>query len=121
MLAEYMFRQVEAKAVETVKSSRFISLSSDEVTSIDNGSWISIHCYIVQNWSRVPILISLKRVQGQATSANLLHLILSTVKHKGGVYGDDLVHKLMSFGVGKIRRHGVQVQPLLCIVICIQR
>jgi hypothetical protein len=80
MLAECMFRQVEAKTLETVRSSRFISLSCDEVTSIDNGSWISIHCYVVQN---------------------LLQVILNAVRHKGGVYGGSLVHKLMSFGVGK--------------------
>jgi hypothetical protein len=113
MLADCMFRQVEAKALETVRASRFISLSCDEVTSIDNGSWISIHCYVVQNWSRVPILISLERVQDQATSTNLLNLILSAVKHKGGVYGGDLVQKFMSFGVGKIRNPQDQIQPLL--------
>jgi hypothetical protein len=62
VLAECIFRQVEAKALEMVRSARFISLSCDEVTSIDNGSWISIHCYVVQNWSRVPILISLQHV-----------------------------------------------------------
>jgi hypothetical protein len=102
MLVECMFWQVEAKALETVRSIRFISFSCNEVTSIDNGSWISIHCYVVQNWSRVPILISLERVQDQATSSKLLRLILSAMKHKGGVHGDSLVHKLMSFGVGKI-------------------
>jgi hypothetical protein len=85
MLAECMFRQVEAKALETVQAARFISLSCDEVTLIDNGSWISIHYY----------------VEEQATSVNLLRLILNTVKLKGGVYGSNLVHKLMSFGVGE--------------------
>jgi hypothetical protein len=96
------FGTFEAKALETVGSTKFISLSCDEVTSIDNGSWISIHCYVVQNWSRVLILLSLERVQDQATSSNLLHLILSAVKRKGGVHGGSLVHKLMSFGVGKL-------------------
>ena len=47
MLAKCMFHQVEAKALEIVHAIRFISLSCDEVTSIDNGSWISIHCYVV--------------------------------------------------------------------------
>jgi hypothetical protein len=49
ILAECMFRQVEAKSLEMVKSARFISISCNEVTSIDNGSWISIHAYVVQN------------------------------------------------------------------------
>jgi hypothetical protein len=58
MLAECMFRQVEAKALETVQAARFISFSCDKITSIDNGLWICIHCYVVQNWSKVSILIS---------------------------------------------------------------
>jgi hypothetical protein len=49
ILAECMFRQVEAKSLEIVKCARFISTSCNEVTSIDNGSWISIHAYVVQN------------------------------------------------------------------------
>jgi hypothetical protein len=38
MLAECMFRQVEAKALDIVNSARFFSISYDEVTCIDNGS-----------------------------------------------------------------------------------
>jgi hypothetical protein len=101
MLAECMFHQVEAKALDIVNSARFFSVSCDEVTSIDNGSWISIHCYVVQNWTRVPILITLEQMKEQATSTNLLHIILKAVKDKGGVSDGDLVHKLMSFSVGK--------------------
>jgi hypothetical protein len=101
MLAECMFRQVEAKVLDTVNSARFFSVSCDEVTSIDNGSWIRVHYFVVQNWTRVPILIMLEQVKEQATSTNLLHIILKAVKDKGGVCDGDLVHKLMSFGVGK--------------------
>jgi hypothetical protein len=105
ILAECMFRQVEAKSLEMVKSARFISISCNEVTSIDNGSWISIHAYVVQNWSRIPILITLEHIQDQATSVNLLQIILKAVKDKGGVHDNGLVEKLMSFGVGKSSFH----------------
>jgi hypothetical protein len=101
MLAECMFHQIEMKALDTVSSARFFSVSCDEVTSIDNGSWISIHCYVVQNSSKVPILIMLEQVKEQATSTNLLEIILKAVKDKGGVGDGSLIHKLMSFGVGK--------------------
>jgi hypothetical protein len=33
-----MYRQVEAKALDTVSSANFFSVSCDEVTSIDNDS-----------------------------------------------------------------------------------
>ena len=49
MLVECMYRQVEVKALEKIRLAKFFSVSCDEVTSIDNGSWISIHYYVVQN------------------------------------------------------------------------
>jgi hypothetical protein len=101
MLAECMIRQIEAKALDTVSSARFFLVSCNEVTSIDNGSWISIHYYVVQNWNRVPILIMLEQVKEQTTSTNFLEIILKAVKDKGGVGDGSLVHKLMSFSVGK--------------------
>jgi hypothetical protein len=33
-----------------------------EVSTIDNQSWLSIHYYVVENWVRIPILISLDKV-----------------------------------------------------------
>jgi hypothetical protein len=49
ILAECLHRQVELKTTEVIVAAMYISMSCDEVTSIDNSLWISIHCYIVQN------------------------------------------------------------------------
>ena len=62
----------------------------------------STACYVVQNWTKVPILLSLKRVHQQAILANLFQLILSPIKHKDDIYGSSLVQKLMNFGVDKL-------------------
>jgi len=35
----------------------FIEVIIDEVTSIKNMQWLSIHLYMVQNWKRIPILL----------------------------------------------------------------
>jgi hypothetical protein len=43
-----------------VQQARFILINCDEVTTLDNQSWISIHVYIVENWCRVPILLNLE-------------------------------------------------------------
>jgi hypothetical protein len=36
-----------------------VSLSCDEIIAFDNQSWMSIHCYAVENWMRVSILMNL--------------------------------------------------------------
>jgi hypothetical protein len=36
---------------------KFISISCDEVTILDNQSWISVHAYVVENWRKQPILL----------------------------------------------------------------
>jgi hypothetical protein len=41
-----------------VQHAKFISINCDEVTTLDNQSWISIDVYIFENWHRVPILLN---------------------------------------------------------------
>jgi hypothetical protein len=38
----------------------YVAFMCDEVSTMDNGSWISIHAYVMQHWVKVPMLISLK-------------------------------------------------------------
>jgi hypothetical protein len=98
-----MWRQVEAKHKEKIQYARFISVTCDEVTSIDNGSWISIHAYVVQKWSQVLILLTLVHVLEGGTFDNLTKVIIDAVKEKGGLGQDDIPEKLMCFGVGGIQ------------------
>jgi hypothetical protein len=37
-------------------------MSCDEVTTINNQSWLFIHVYVTEEWKRVPILLNLQRV-----------------------------------------------------------
>jgi hypothetical protein len=62
--------------------------------------------------AQATMLISLERVKEQATSENLLRLILNSVKLKSGMYGRNLVHKLMSFEVGE------KLHVLLVVAAC---
>ncbi len=57
VMAECLHKQVLNKMQEIVASSRYFVFFYDEVTTIDNQSWISIPCYIVQNWCHLPVLI----------------------------------------------------------------
>jgi hypothetical protein len=76
-------------------------VTCDEVTSIDNGSWISIHMYVVEKWSRVPILITLAHVLERATPDT--QLIIDAVKDKGGLAHNDIPERLMCFGAGELQ------------------
>jgi hypothetical protein len=33
---------------------QYLSFTCDEVSIIDNQSWLSVHAYVVQNWLRIP-------------------------------------------------------------------
>jgi hypothetical protein len=44
-------------AIQTIK---FINVSCNEVTSIDNQSWIFIHVFVVKDFKRTPIFVNLE-------------------------------------------------------------
>jgi hypothetical protein len=47
VLVEFMYMQIQDTTVKAIQSTRFIICSCDEVTTIDNGSWICVHAYMV--------------------------------------------------------------------------
>ncbi len=59
ILIEFMHIQVKNDIVKAIQFVQFIALSSDEVTTIDNGWWICVHLYVIDCWTRVPILVCL--------------------------------------------------------------
>jgi len=45
---------------ECVQKNKIISLNCDEVTTIDNQSWLSMHVYVTNLWKQIPILLNLQ-------------------------------------------------------------
>jgi hypothetical protein len=84
----------------TIQVVEYLSITCDEVTTIDTQSWINIHTSVVQDWAKVPIFISLEQVTKGATTINLTKVIIEAVTMKGGLGKDDISSKLMLFGVG---------------------
>jgi hypothetical protein len=60
VLTKFMYMQVQDTIVKAIQSIRFITCSYDEVTTIDNGSWICVHAYMFDSWIKVPIFFVLK-------------------------------------------------------------
>jgi hypothetical protein len=84
VMAECLHKQVIKKMKEVVAGSKYFALSCDEVTMIDNQSWISIHYYVVQDWCHLPILIFLEQIIEGGGSNNLTKVIMVIFFKNGG-------------------------------------
>jgi hypothetical protein len=83
VMAECLHKQLIKKIKEVVVGLKYFSLSCDEVTMIDNQSWISIHYYVVQDWCHLPILIFLEQIIEGGGSNNLIKVIMGIFFKKG--------------------------------------
>ncbi len=45
-----------------IQVAHYVALNYDEVSIIDNQSWLFVYYYMVENWARILILICLERV-----------------------------------------------------------
>ncbi len=55
----------------------FLTLSIDEVTIVDNESWISVHGYVFENWWNTLVLLHLERVIDSATIKIICNVMLN--------------------------------------------
>jgi hypothetical protein len=58
-MAKFVHQEVLRVTRATMGATHYVALNYDEVSTLDNQSWLSIHCYVMQNWVKIPILISL--------------------------------------------------------------
>lgn len=99
-MVEYMSKVV--KMVQSmVLATNFIWLSVDEVTIVDNQSWLYMHGYMVKNWRRVSILLSLQRIDG-GNNDNLTKVILSAAMQHACCIEAKVAEKLMCFDVDSV-------------------
>jgi hypothetical protein len=54
-------------------------LFCDEITSIDNQSWLWIHAYTIQNWTKVPMLLFLEHLMDDFNVTNLIKMIMQAI------------------------------------------
>jgi hypothetical protein len=59
LITKYLYRQVIRKVVEVLAATRYVSITCDEVITMDNQSWISMHAYVIEDFYRKLILVSL--------------------------------------------------------------
>jgi hypothetical protein len=61
---------------------QYLSLTCDEVSTINIQSWLLIHVYVVQNWLKIPIFLSLEHVVVGSSVDNLTLILMQTLMHQ---------------------------------------
>lgn len=75
-MAEHLHSCVLTALKLVVQNAKFVSISADEVTAVDNTSWIGVHVYAVQSWERIPYLLHLSCVSDCGTADHLINVIM---------------------------------------------
>jgi hypothetical protein len=82
-----------------VQAAAFISLSADETTAVDNNSVIVVHCYVMSNWGRQPLMVALMKLESNgATSDSLTKVIMSALTVNCALDEATVASKLLCFG-----------------------
>jgi hypothetical protein len=83
-MVECMHKQVIKRVKEVIANSKYLALSCDEVTTVDNRSWISIYSYIAQDRCCILVLIYLEWVIEGGGVDNQTKVIMGVLKKHGG-------------------------------------
>lgn len=74
-------------------------MNCDEVTIVNNQTWLLVHIYVIDGWKWVPILLNLQRILDGVTSTNLTNLIMWNLVEFGSMTETDVANKLVCYGV----------------------
>jgi hypothetical protein len=83
-----------------LQGARYFSVSYNDVTTMDNGTWVSIHVYVVKDYERLPMLAALEHVQEGATSNNLTKVVMTNLQALSGFDQEERAARLVCFGAG---------------------
>jgi hypothetical protein len=60
IMAEHMYSCVQDQMKAMIQAASYIAVTVDETSTCDNRSYIAVHVYVMQNWARIPLLISVE-------------------------------------------------------------
>jgi len=114
-MADHLAIALADHTKKVISKARFFSLSADEVSTIDSQSWLSIHLYVCIGWKRVPILLSLSRLEDGNGASAVRDCIEGMVTHHSGLAEGEVAKRLVCFGADGVSvfqgsRNGVTTQ-----------
>ena len=77
----------------------FISISANEVTTIDNQQWLFVHVYFAMYINRQSHMLCIRLMNDDTNAANLTEKITDQLFMHRGLSEQQLGEKLMCFGV----------------------
>jgi hypothetical protein len=100
---------------EKIASARFLSFSLDEVTTIDNTSWICMSIYMVNEHIRHSYLLVVHKMKENSTTKNIYELVNNILKEIGGMDHLMITKRLLCVGadgalVMKGQRNGLCIR-----------
>jgi hypothetical protein len=98
IMANFMYAQVTNAIVAIVHVANYVAFTCDEVNMVENGSWISNHAYVMQNWVKILMSISFQRVVDGTRVNNLTIVIMEALQKGGGLSFKSITQKLIYFG-----------------------
>ncbi len=84
-MAKVMHKVLLKATKATFVHANFIVVNADEVTTIDNTQWLSIHLYMVQGWKNISILLCVESIGVFTTSNNIFGLMVKGLLKFGGL------------------------------------
>ncbi len=76
-----------------------VALTANEVMNMDNQNWISIHGYVLKDWSWIIVLLTMKQIVDGSNLDNLKRVFINSLKLYKGIPKEHITNNLVSFGV----------------------
>jgi hypothetical protein len=84
-MAEHIKNEVKKAITTIIQNANFVFLACDEVKSMNNPSWVSVHGFIVQDWCHLPLSLNVKHVFFKFKVNSLILLIMNFLMTQGGL------------------------------------
>jgi len=101
---------------ENIASARFLSFSLDEITVINNTSWICMSIYMVNDHIRNSYLLGVHKMKENSIAKNIYELVNNSLKEIGGMHHLMIAKKLVCVGA-----NGASVMQgqrnVLCVIL----
>jgi len=99
VIAQHMHGIILEATQFAIGATQYSSLICDEVSTIDNQSRLLVHVYVVQNWLKLQILLSLECVVARSSVDNLTLILIQALMHQRGLTKKLNGNRFMTFGV----------------------
>jgi hypothetical protein len=58
---------------------------TNDVTTLHNGTWLSVHLYIIKDWLCIPLLVGLVQIRATTSIDALTKVIMATIEGAVGL------------------------------------